>query len=116
MVNIDIEKLAVLVLTGLKLDSPVLSGNMKSHINIESVSDSEIVLSISGPSYDLPKWEETGQIIYTNEYDYALSVDTLGAFGGKSKKSKRWIEKSLKKSCDIKANEWEAEVVCNVQL
>lgn len=111
-----VQDLTSLVLSSLRLDCPVLSGNMKTFISIESVSQDEITISISGPSYDLALWKKTGQIVHDNEYDYAVSVNDKGAFGGKSKKSKHWANKSIVKACQIKANEWGAEVVNHLNI
>lgn len=111
-----VQDLTMLLLSSLRLDCPVLSGNMKTFISIEDVSEDEITISISGPSYDLKQWRKTGQIIHTNKFDYAPIVNAVGAFGGRSKKSKHWANKSIVKACQIKANEWGAEVVNHLKI
>lgn len=111
-----VQDLTMLVLSSLRLDCPVLSGNMKTFIALEEVSQDEITISISGPSYDLNQWRKTGQIIHDDKYDYAVSVNDKGAFNGKSKKSKHWANKSIVKACRIKANEWGAEVVNHLNI
>ena len=105
-----------LIYTTLKLDCPVLSGNMQSHINIEETTDDFTRISVSGPSYDGKKWRKTGIIEHDGKYDYAVSVNALGAFYGRSKKSKHWANKSIVKVCQIIAAKYNAEVIVNVGL
>ncbi len=109
-------ELSSLVFTTLKLDCPVMSGNMKSHIEIDAVGNGFTRISVSGPSYDIDEWNKTGAIVHTNEYDYAVSVNNVGAFMGKSKKSKHWANKSVVKSCRAIATKYDAEVIVNVEL
>ena len=100
-----------------KLDCPILSGNMKAYIKIESIGQNEMTISISAPSYDLKKWKKTGVIQHTGEYDYAISVNKLGAFWGRSRKSQYWLNKSLNKACNIvAANNEGVEVVNELEL
>ena len=110
------EELTMLVFTTLQLDCPVMSGNMKNHIEYEEVGDDFTRISVSGPSYDIDTWKKTGKIEYTDEYDYAVSVNEVGAFMGKSTKSRHWANKSIVKVCRIIAKEYKAEVIVNVGL
>ena len=110
------QELSMLILTALQMDSPVLSGNMKTNIEMVEMSGDTAKIVISAPSYDIAKWRKTGMIEYTGEYDYALSVNNLGAFHGRSQKSKHWVNKSLEKVCKIIANQYGAEVIVDVEL
>ena len=110
------EELAMIVFTALQLDCPVLSGNMGHHIEYEEVGDKFARIAVSGPSYDVKKWEKTGSIEFTHEYDYAISVNKVGAFGGRSTKSKHWANRSVVKACQAIANAHNAEVIVNVEL
>lgn len=110
------EELAMLVFTGLQLDCPVLSGNMQNHIEYEEVGSDFTRICVSAPSYELNTWKKTGKIKYTNEYDYAVSVNNVGAFMGRSTKSKHWANKSIVKSCRAIAQNYNAEVIVNVEL
>lgn len=110
------EELTMLVFTTLQLDCPIMSGNMKNHIEYGEVGDSFTRIDISGPSYDIETWKKTGGIEYTGEYDYAVSVNEVGAFMGKSTKSKHWANKAVVKACRAIANVYGAEVIVNVEL
>lgn len=109
-------ELVSLVFTTLQLDCPVLSGNMKNNITTEEIGLNWARLSISGPSYDMSVFRKRGAVIHTWEYDYAVSVNNVGAFNGRSTKSKHWANKSLVKACRTIANKYGAEVVVNVEL
>jgi len=110
------DELQTLVYTCLVMDSPVLSGNMQNHINYEGFQGDECILSVSGPSYDMKKWKKTKQIVLTNEYDYAISVNRLGAFGGRSTKSRHWANRSIVKAVEAIAPMYNAEVIVDVEL
>ena len=110
------EELTMLVFTALQLDCPVMSGNMKNHIEYEEVGSDFTRIGISGPSYDIATWKKTGSIEHTGEYDYAVSVNNVGAFMGKSTKSRHWANKSIVKACRTIANVYGAEVIVNVEL
>lgn len=110
------EELSMLVFTTLQLDCPVMSGNMKNHIEYEEVGSNFTRIGISGPSYDVETWRRTGSIEHNGEYDYAVSVNNVGAFNGRSTKSKHWANKSIVKACKIIAEQYGAEVIVNVEL
>lgn len=110
------EELTMLISSTLELDCPVLSGNMSSHINMEELGENFARISISGPSYDLKEYRNTGRIVYTNRYDYAISVNEVGAFLGRSIRSRHWANKSVVKACRAIANRYNAEVIVNVEL
>ena len=110
------EELTMLVMSSLEIDCPVLSGNMSSHIEMEEMNNGFARISISGPSYDLKEYRKTGRIVYTNEYDYAISVNNVGAFNGRSTRSQHWANRALDKACRIIASKYNAEVVVDVEL
>ena len=110
------EELTMLVFTSLQLDCPVLSGNMQHHIEYEEIGSNFSRISVSGPSYDINTWRKTGAIEYNGEYDYAVSVNEVGAFLGRSKKSRHWANKSIVKACRTIAKIYGAEVIVNVEL
>lgn len=117
MVNDEIlNKLSSLLSTTLQLDCPILSGNMSHHIQIDSIAENESIISVSGPSYDTSEWQKTGVIRYNDKYDYAISVNNAGAFGGRSTKSKHWVNKTCAKVCQIIGKEYDMEVIVNVEL
>ena len=110
------QELTMLVYTTLRLDCPIMSGNMQNHIDFEEIGNDFARIGISGPSYDVETWKRTGQIEYNGKYDYAVSVNEVGAFMGRSQRSKHWVNKSLVKACRIVAQEYNAEVIVNVEL
>ena len=109
-------ELTSLVFSTLLLDCPVMSGNMKHHIEYEEVGSDFTRIAISGPSYDISKWRTTGEIEHDGKYDYAISVNNVGAFAGRSTKSKHWANKSIVKACRTIAGLYGAEVIVNVEL
>lgn len=109
------QELVSLVYSTLLLDCPVMSGNMQHHIKYEEVGSDFTRISISGPSYDIKKWRTTGEIEYDGEYDYAISVNNVGAFNGRSTKSKHWVQKALVKASRAIASSYRAEVIVDVE-
>ena len=110
------EELTMLVFTCLQIDCPVMSGNMQHNIRYEDVGSKETRISVSGPSYSIPYWKKTGIIEHTGQYDYAISVNEVGAFNGRSKKSRHWANKSVVNACKAIAPSYDAEVVVDVEL
>lgn len=110
------EELTMLVFTALQLDCPVMSGNMQNHIEYEEFGTNFCRIGVSGPSYDIPLWKSTGTIEHDGKYDYAISVNDVGAFMGRSTKSRHWANKSIVKSCKTIARLYDAEVIVNVEL
>lgn len=108
------QELIVLIYSTLLIDCPVLSGNMQHHIEWEEVGHDFARIVIKGPSYDIHKWMTTGEIERDGKYDYAVSVNEVGAFNGRSKKSKHWVDKAIDKACNTIASIYGAEVIRNV--
>lgn len=103
------ERLVETVYSNLKKDCPVLSGNMKAHIKVIEKDNKHAIIEISGPSYDMHELEENRDFIYTGG-DYAYSVNKEGTFGGRSTKSKGWVNRSLINSCNSVAPSLDAKV------
>lgn len=110
------DELTTLVYSVLKIECPVLSGSMSSHIEMEDLQKKFARISISGPSYDLRKWQKEGIIEYTGKYDYAVSVNNVGAFGGRSTKSKHWANRAIVNACRTIGQIYDAEVIVDVEL
>ena len=110
------DELTMLVFSVLKIECPVLSGNMASHIEMEDLQKDFARISVSGPSYDLKKWRKEGIIEYTGDFDYAVSVNNVGAFGGRSTKSKHWANRAIVKACRAIGHIYDAEVIVDVEL
>lgn len=113
-------KLVNLVSTELSINCPVLSGNMKSNLEITDIKENEITICISAPFYDLKEWKKTGVIKHTGKEvlgktDYAMWVNKLGAFGRKNK-SQYWVNRSVFSSTTTIANEIGAIVINELPL
>lgn len=108
-------KLVNLVSAELSINCPVLSGNMKSNLEITDIRANEITICISAPFYDLKEWRNTGVIKHTGKEilgktDYAMWVNNLGAFGRRNK-SQYWANRSILASVETIANEIGAIVI-----
>ena len=93
-------------------DSPILSGNMLSGIEMSSIDEHQIEICINAPFYDINEWRKTGNIVYTGLNwkgtgitDYAFWVNEIGAFG-KHNKSEAWVNRSLLKAVKIIAAQY----------
>jgi len=118
--DIDLEKLASIVEQTLKITSPVLSGNMRSGIELESVSENEITISIKAPFYDLALWKKENTIKHTGKSyngitNYAMWVNDLGAFG-RGNKSMHWVNRALNDAVSVYGNEIGAVVINELEL
>lgn len=111
-----VDIITLLVASTLQIDCPVLSGNMQTYVKVENIRPESALISVSGPSYDLKKWRKEGIIEHTGKYDYAVSVNNLGAFWGKSTKSKHWANRSIVNACKSIAQSYNAEVIVDVEL
>lgn len=111
-----IDKIHSLLLTTLTIESPVLSGNMKSFI--EEVESGKIV--IKAPFYDMNKWKKEKVIVHTGAVingrtDYSEWVNRLGAFGTHNK-SENWVNRAIFESVSAIANEIGATVINELPL
>lgn len=116
----ELEKLYTLLNTTLYLDSPVLSGNMKSGIGLKSINDNEVVIAIEAPFYDRKIWEKSGAIVLTGavvngKTDYAQSVNDTGGFGTRNK-SMHWVNRVCLDVANIIAQEIGAEVINELSI
>lgn len=117
----------------LKQHCPVLSGNMLRHITKKEgdLAHGKGLITISGPSYDLNAWKETGEIkprkVWREtsqghykkvfEFDYAYWVNKYGAFGTShhnSLPSKGWADRAIVLAVSRIAREYGAEVIIDL--
>lgn len=108
-----VEKIHTLLFSKLRLDSPVLSGNMQMNIT-ESGRD----ITIDAPFYDMSKWKETGAIVHTGKMYYGKTayaewVNEMGGFGSHNE-SEGWVNRSILEVVNIIANEIGAEVIYDI--
>lgn len=106
-----VENMHNLLFTDLLLNSPVLSGNMKLHIQDKSTRE----IIIDAPFYDINKWQKTGAIIHTGKSingrtAYAEWVNRLGAFGTHNK-SEGWVNRTILEVAEVIANQIGAVVI-----
>ena len=112
-----LEKLYNLVDENLYLSCPVMSGNMRHHIDVNTVlkGAEEVEIVISAPFYDLNEWQKTGRIKYTGKiedgmHDYAYWVNAIGAFGHGGR-DVNWVHRAIYEACCTLAAEIGAEVI-----
>lgn len=117
-----LEKLYNLVDENLYLSCPVMSGNMRHHIDVNTVlaGDEEVEIVISAPFYDLNEWKKTGRIKFTGKgphgkHDYAYWVNALGAFA-KGGRDVNWVHRAIYEACCTLASEIDAEVINELPL
>ena len=116
----SVEKLTSLLFATLVTSSPVLSGNMKSFVQISKYSENECEIVIDAPFYDTKKWQKDKVIVHTGEtYNgksaYAETVNRSGAFGTHNK-SQGWVNRACVEVAEIIANEIGATVINELQL
>lgn len=131
--NIEVEKLFNLLNNDLYLTAPVLSGNTRNSIHVSKIDEDSFQIIIDPKFYDLNEWVKKGKpwkrvdgkligdirIIkskYPDIKSYAMWCNDLGAFGGKSTRSKHWVNRCVYEVCQTIANEIGAEVVNQLPL
>ena len=112
--NETVEKIHVLLFNNLLMSSPILSGNMKSNIKQEVLTDGTQII-IDAPFYDFKTWVDTGAIVQTGEIidgqlAYAYDVNQYGGFGTHNK-SEGWVNRAILQVVRTIANEIGAEVI-----
>ncbi len=117
MITYFLEKLYNLVDENLYLSCPIMSGNMRHHIDVNTVlkGDEEVEIVISAPFYDLKEWQKNHKIKFTGaiidgKHDYAYWVNALGAFA-KGGRDVHWVHRAIYEAVCTLASEIDAEVV-----
>ena len=103
------EELQYALLWHLVNESPVLSGNMQSMIQLGYGNDG-YEIKIPAPFYDATKWKKDKVIVHTGAViggltDYAYSVNEFGAFGTHNK-SEHWVNRVLNRICEEVAKKY----------
>lgn len=116
----SVEKLTALLFSTLITSSPVLSGNMKSLIQINRYGISECEIMIDAPFYDMKKWKKEGIVAHTGEQidgktAYAEWVNKSGGFG-RMNKSMHWVNRACVEVATIIANEIGATVINELEV
>ncbi len=116
----SVEKLTALLFGTLIINSPVMSGNMKSLIQITRYGLNECEIMIDAPFYDIPRWKKDKTIIHTGEtingkQAYAEWVNKAGGFGTHNK-SEHWANRTCVEVAKIIANQIGATVINELQL
>ena len=115
-----VEKLHALLFSNLILQSPVLSGNMKSMIQTGLQGSATREIIIDAPFYDMKRWNKDKVVVHTGETingktSYAEDVNLRGAFG-RHNKSEGWVNRAVKEVVDTIANEIGAQVIYEIRL
>ena len=116
----DIEKMYNSLLVSLRVNSPVLSGNMSNSIQTQQANPNEFVIVIDAPFYDINKWKQSGAVIHTGKSyggknAYAESVNRSGAFG-RNNKSQNWVNRVCVEVANTIAAEIGAEVINELEI
>lgn len=103
-----VEMIHSLLYNILVIESPVLSGSMKSMIQSGMEDPSTRELIIDAPFYDVKRWEKDRTIVYTGDViqgrtAYAEWVNRLGGFGTHNK-SEEWVNRAVHEVVDAIAN------------
>ena len=122
MPSFFLEKLYNLVDENLYLSCPVLSGNMRHHIDVNTVlkEDEEVEIVISAPFYDLKEFTKNHKIVYTGKiidgkHDYAYWVNAVGAFG-RGGRNVNWVHRAIYEAVTTFASEIDAQVINELPL
>lgn len=117
MISFYLQKLYNLVDENLYLSCPVMSGNMRHHIDVNTVlkDDEEVEIVISAPFYDLKEWQKNHRVKFTGaivngKHDYAYWVNALGAFA-RGGRDVHWVNRAIYEACCTLASEIGAEVI-----
>ena len=113
-----VEILHSLLYNVLIIESPVLSGSMKSMIQTGMDTPSERQIIIDAPFYDLKKWNEDKTVVYTGSIiqgrtAYAEWVNRLGGFATHNK-SEKWVNRAIHEVVDAIASQIGAEVIYEI--
>lgn len=89
------------------MQSPILSGNMQSFIQLDYIP--EPVVKIAAPFYDGRLWKDKHIIVHTGEShngytNYAEAVNEVGAFG-RHNQSEHWVNRVINQCCEEIAKE-----------
>lgn len=106
----ELQRLVTQVFYQVKWNSPFLSGNMRGHIEVKPISDTEMQIIIEAPPYDLDEFMNNPfhPIIYIGGDDYAYEVNyKTGGFSGKHK---NWVESNVIMACEAVAALYNGEV------
>lgn len=108
------EELQLLLNWNLIMESPVLSGNMQSLIQMGGI-DSNYAILIEAPFYDTKKWQEKHVIVHTGEIkngysEYAEWVNEAGGFGTHNK-SEKWVNRVCNMCAEQIASKYGGKVI-----
>lgn len=115
-----VEKLHALLFSNLIMQSPVLSGNMQSMIQVGLQGSATREIIIDAPFYDARKWNKEKVVVHTGEIihgrsAYAEWVNDYGAFFTHNK-SEGWVNRAIKEVVEAIANEIGALVIYEIRL
>lgn len=96
------------------MNSPILSGNMQSFIQLGGI-DTNYAILIQAPFYDAKKWNKERIIVHTGEikdgYEhYAEWVNEAGGFGSHNK-SENWVNRVCNMCAEEFAQKHGAKVI-----
>lgn len=113
------EKIYSLLMTSLDINSPILSGNLKSNIELVDVTENSLIIAIKPGYYDVAKWEKEGILHFIGEKNGKISyADDVNNYGGffTNNESKHFANRSCFEVCNIIASECGAELINKLEL
>ena len=113
-----VERLHALLFSNLIMQSPVLSGNMQSMIQVGLQGSATREIIIDAPYYDAKQWYKNKTVVHTGQTvngktAYAYDVNKYGAFG-RHNQSEGWVNRAIKEVVDVIANEIGAQVIYEI--
>lgn len=119
-INSDMERIYNLVVTALRANAPVMSGNTRDSIRVDISSGNKLVIVIDPKFYDISTWKSSGVIIPSSDIrsgllSYAESVNNNGAFGTHNS-SQGWIKRVCQECTKNIASEIGAIVVDGMEI
>lgn len=116
-----VQKIYSMLYCYLITNSPVLSGNMRSMIQLGQIGSDYAQIIIDAPFYDAKQWNKNKTVVHTGITDkygktaYAQYVNDYGAFGTRNK-SMYWVNRACNNISEIIASEIGATVINKLPL
>lgn len=113
------EKIYNLLMSVLQNEAPMLSGNLKSQIELVKVDEDSYTIAISPQFYDVARWKKDGVLHFTGnkngKQSYAQWVNDLGGFAT-GNASKHFANRSCNNACIMVASEYGIQVINELEL
>lgn len=102
--------MTTLIVNSLIANCPVLSGNLKTHVSLDSFAFDKCTIKMVGRMYDTDRFVREGRVVYTGKGDYANYLNTVGAFG-QGGKDVGWATKAVMSALKSFASYYNASII-----